>query len=428
MFCGGVFVSKPATKDLFVCSDGIEMDQKELLVIVRAILSNLEGRPIQESYPVLYLEAASIRIRFYRGCLFGVCTYHPMSIPLLASLMDRVIASADHCFRTTPEVDISNIHLRGIFLLAIRALITESPSAPITRDIRQSFNAKLDMTMNAGSFHLIDPIASGDFTTVASSPPPSTDDGSTENSTPVETYASEPSIAGEKAVTQFLSVKIDQEVYFEVRDRSVENVRSSVDLWLSASGDLSVHAEFALVTDAVLANVKRNPNVLGNVRENVYSVIDSQLIGEETKVLVFDLEHTEGEELPFEVHCAFAETGGHAEFKIAIGGSFPMAGILVGIDATGLEDPVCQDEPVVVAGTTACLRAEFVGAGEQATWVMHAAVGDGYEPPKIIRVKCKLRGPAFGGLVVKPDPNAGIGIEKVIRDMDVLQSVWPFTP
>jgi hypothetical protein len=156
-------------------------------------------------------------------------------------------------------------------------------------------------------------------------------------------------------------------------------------------------------------------------------VIDSQLIGEDTKVLVFDLEHTEGEELPFEVHFAFAESDVHAEVKIAVSGSFPMAVILVGIDATGLKDTISQDAPVVVAGTTACLKAEFVDAGEQANWVMRVAVEEGYEAPKIIRVKCKVRGPAFGGLVVKPDRNSGIGIEKVICDMNALQSISPFT-
>jgi hypothetical protein len=408
------------------------MDQKELLIIVRAVLSSLQGQRIKDSYPILYLEAASIRIHFHRGCLFGVCTYQPMSIPLLASLMDRITAAADASFRTTNDLDISNPQTRAVFLLAIRALISESPWATITREVRQSLNTRLDMAMNIGSSYLVDPVASGDFTTVAEPVPTSADDGSahestTETSTPIDTYTSEPSGVSEKVNSQFLTVRIEQEIYFEVRDQVVENVRCSVDLWMSVSGDLSNPVQFTVMSKAVVENAKLNPNVLESVGENAYRVIEASLLTGETKVLVFDIEHVENEPPPFGVHCAFAAADQHAEFKIAVGGEFPMADVLVGIDASGLEDPVCQDEPVVIAGMTACLRTDFIEAGGQNIWVMRAGIEDGYEPPKVVRVRCRLRGPVFGRLLVHPEPHAGTGIERVVHDMEVQQSVWPFT-
>jgi hypothetical protein len=433
MFCGGVFVSKLSSNDLFVCSDGIEMDQKELLIIVRAVLNSLQGQPPKDSYPVLYLQAASIRIRFHRGCLFGVCTYQPMSGPLLASLMDRITSAADSSFRATPELDLSNSQYRATFLLAIRALISESPSATISREVRQSFNIPRDMAMNVGGSHLIDPVASGDFTIVAKAKEASGDEASahestTETSTPVDTYTSEPSVANDKVFTQFLAVRIEQEVRFEVRERKVENVWCSTDLWLSAYGELTGKLQFALNARAAIEQPRLNRNVLESVKEDVYAVIDSNTISDDTKVLIFEVAGIESEQLPFEVHCTFATTDGHAEFTIAVGGQFPMAEVLVGLSAADLEDPVCRDEPVVIAGSTACLRTDFIEAGEQEVWVVQATVPQWYEPPQIIRVKCKLRGPHFGGIELTPEPLGAFGIERIVRDLDVQQSVWPFTP
>jgi hypothetical protein len=429
MFSGGVFVSKPSSGDLFVCSDGIEMGQKELLVIARAVLNSLQGQPLRDSYPVLYLQAASIRIRFYRGCLFGVCTYQPMSSPLLASLMDRVVSASDASFRNNPELDISNYQYRSTFLLAIRALISESPCATISRDVRQSFNIPQDMTMNVGNSHLINPVASGDFTIAQSAASSSQSEASahesaTETSAPTENYTSEPSAASEKSFTQFLNVRVAQEVYFEVRERAIENVSCSVDLWVKAFGDLTGKVQFGLKTKAVIESPKLNRNILESEVENVFGVIDCNMIVDETKVLVFELSGIEVEVFPFELHCGLTTVDEQAEFTIKLGGRFPMAEVLVGFDATGLEEIVCQNEPVVIAGSTACLRTDFIHAGSQEVWVVNAKAPQGYEPPKIIRVKCKVRGPDFGGIEI--EPLTSFGLEPIIYDMEVQQSVWPF--
>jgi hypothetical protein len=105
-----------------------------------------------------------------------------------------------------------------------------------------------------------------------------------------------------------------------------------------------------------------------------------------------------------------------------------MADILVGFDSSGLQGLVCDDGEVEIAGVTACLRKEFVNVEERAEWVVRGAMVEGYEPPKIVRVKCRMRGAGFGGIAVKPEPAGAFGIEAVVRDLEVQQSVWPFAP
>jgi hypothetical protein len=280
------------------------------------------------------------------------------------------------------------------------------------------------MAVNVGASFLIAPVASGE---IAAAPTPAPDDAaleSTETSTPAE--ASESSPVGDHAL--FARVRLAQTVVFEVRDSALANLQCATDLWLSATGDFTHGLTFALRTKAAIENERVNPAVLANVSEQIYRVVDGAKISEETKVLVFDSGAVEGEELPFEVHCGFTTADGQGEIAIAINGKFPMADVLVGFDATGLEGLICDDEEVEMAGVIACLRKEFVNAEERATWVVRGRIVEGYEPPKMIRVKCRMRGAAFGGIAVKPEPAGTFGIEAVVRDLDVQQSVWPFAP
>lgn len=58
MFCGGFFICK-LLNDFFICSDGIEMTQKELLNIVRATISHPNFKASPDFHRVMFVEAAS---------------------------------------------------------------------------------------------------------------------------------------------------------------------------------------------------------------------------------------------------------------------------------------------------------------------------------------------------------------------------------
>jgi hypothetical protein len=58
-----MFVSKRATNYFSVCRDGVEMGQKELLQILRVVLSLLQGQHLKAQVRVLYVEAASTLIK-----------------------------------------------------------------------------------------------------------------------------------------------------------------------------------------------------------------------------------------------------------------------------------------------------------------------------------------------------------------------------
>jgi hypothetical protein len=251
MFCGGLFVTKPATNEFFICSDGIEMGQKELLQILRAVLSLLQGQNLKTQYRVLYVEAASTLIQSHRGCIFGVCTYQPMSIPLLASLMDRMTSAAVPIWGQTADIDISNQPARSAFLGAMRALISDSPAAVIPREVRQAFNTRLDMAVNIGSSNPMQPKASGNFRTTANADAPTGDESGTETSTPIEMFpTSESPVSSERGHGTLAMVRISQEVSFRVRNHALEDVGCTTELWLAAGNDPLQKVPFSLLPNA----------------------------------------------------------------------------------------------------------------------------------------------------------------------------------
>ena len=68
MFCGGIFALNLNTDDLFICSDGVDMNQKELLNITRGVISLLHSKPLKnDSRRVLFIEAATTYLVFHRG-------------------------------------------------------------------------------------------------------------------------------------------------------------------------------------------------------------------------------------------------------------------------------------------------------------------------------------------------------------------------
>ena len=124
MLCGGVFAFNLQYEDLFVCSDGVEMTQKELMNISRGIISLLHQHPIQPNgRRVLFVEASTTLIKNSRGFILGVSTYHPQSIPLLSSFISRLYAAISVISPGNSEISLENYHFRSSLFRCIRNLL-----------------------------------------------------------------------------------------------------------------------------------------------------------------------------------------------------------------------------------------------------------------------------------------------------------------
>ena len=160
MFCGGVFAFGLSEQDIFICADGVEMSQKELLNICRGSMSLLYTSPLENNgRRVLFVEAASTLLQKNGIYTFGVSTYHAQSIPLLCSFMARIISLVKINFSN--EFSLSNNHIRSVLFRAIKNLLnnqgTISPSITKSMDITDDVNLK-----KPGSYSM-QPVISGEF-------------------------------------------------------------------------------------------------------------------------------------------------------------------------------------------------------------------------------------------------------------------------
>ena len=171
MFCGGVFACKQSTDDLFICSDGVEMDQNELLNIVQGVLSLLNVNPLDlKEKRVLFVEAANTYIQYFRGYIFGASTYHNLSVPLLRSTLERVFCCVNTIFNGSSDIDLLDYSNRSILLHTIRHLLTNTPGGNIPKQIGSTINSVKDMTMNKGMSYHMELMASGNFEATAMNP------------------------------------------------------------------------------------------------------------------------------------------------------------------------------------------------------------------------------------------------------------------
>jgi hypothetical protein len=139
--------------------------------------------------------------------------------------------------------------------------------------------------------------------------------------------------------------------------------------------------------------------------------------------------HVHGDQPPFEVHCTFARKDAVGELRVVIHAHFQMARIMIGFEPNGLENPVCDDGEITISPSNVCVELPgFVDAGGQVACVLRAQCAESYTPPAIVQVRCKMRGTSFGGLTVRPEPPGAFAVERLVRDVLVSRSVWPFLP
>ena len=437
MFCGGVFITKPATGEMFLCSDGIEMSQSQLLNTVKGVTALIQEDPLDpRGMRVLLIEAATTLVRPYKGCVFGVSTYQAISVPVLSATIERVLSCANLIFGQ--EMDIGNLQDRATFYLAMKALLTDSPSVEVSRDIRQSFNIPLDVSVNVGTSRVLVPKAGGEFDVLfdgekgemeVSGKESSTYKSCSDSVSSLEVDRRGQSDSDSMQAKGVIDVRLLQKVVFNVRDgMTAEDFECDceVDVKASGSGDCGP-LQFAVIPATKVINSKVNTKVIREGSDGIYTCDRPlDLLCEDLTVLVFD-SPLDPQPVPFNVKCRYSKSDSKGRIDIEIESKYAMAQILAGIDATGFQNASSDTNEVRVVNDNLLMQFDMIPmGGGKVTGVVFGDVADGYTPPPVVQIKCILRGTSLGNLTVKTRPEGRFTVRNIIYDIEVTRSKWAF--
>lgn len=445
MFCGGIFACKPNSEDLFVCSDGVEMNQTELLNIVRGVLSLLHSNPLSpNSRKVLFVEAANTYIRNYRGYIFGASTYHTLSVPLLTSTMERVINCANAVFSGSSEVDLMDYSNRATFYHCIRQLLSNSPGAHISNTLARTFNSVKDMTMNAGNSYQMEPKASGDFQTTNSAPEERSkgEESPTENSVTDTSNASTSEISFPnsdvmssdfiKEIPQVspnkdcIAYEISQTASFTVRDGVMREIECENSLNISAQGTPEAGPLlFAVIPANIIYNQKVNKKIIDDSDPNGIFKCDNpcELLSNPQKVLIFNAE-VEETAPPLQINRTYAMSGNLCKITFSISSDYEIKDIIIGFDSKGFENARSDDNDVRYGGPNVLVSPRNVPQKGQSIGTVIGNVPEGYRPPQLILLICTIIGATLGDITVKTSPNGNYSIGTAFFKLSVSRAAW----
>lgn len=435
MFCGGVFISKPASGELFLCADGIEMSQSQLLSTVKGVTALIQEEPLDpRGMRVLLIEAATTLVRPYKGCVFGVSTYQAISVPVLSATIERVFSCANLIFG--PEMDIGNLQNRATFYLAMKSLLTDSPSVEVGRDIRQSFNIPLDVSVNVGSSRVLVPKAGGEFDILfnggKTAPEPvketNTHKSCSDSVSSFEVERRAQSDSDSSACRGTIDVRLLQTVEFNVRDGiRAEDFACDCEVNVKAMGAGDCGAlEFAVIPATKVLNSKVNTSVIREGDDGIYTCDRPlELLNEPLAVLVFE-SPLEPELAPFNVKCRFSRAEGRGRIEVEIESRYAMAQILAGL-GKGFRNAVSDTNEIRMANDNLLMEFDMIPiGGGRVTGVVYGDVDEDYVPPEFVQIKCILRGTSLGGLTVKTRPEGKFSVRNITYDIDVTRSRWAF--
>ncbi|KAH0795413.1 hypothetical protein GPJ56_000626 [Histomonas meleagridis] len=433
MFCGGIFAYKNISDDLFICSDGVEMTQKELLNIVRAIASRIQQDPLPiNSRRVLFVGATSTYLRWHRGYIFGVSTYHNFSIPLLSSTMERVTNCINAIHSGSGDIDLRDYSNRSVLYHAIRSLLTQTPGGIIPQQVTKSLNNIIDVSINPAISFKMEPKLSGDFTNNQTEPKY---DSSTNETSVTDSLASNEVVASisdsfpVEDSKGFISAKLLQEAQFNFVNNTIQLIECNNSLEIKASGGAeSGPLCFAMVPGTLIEDEKYNQQILNFTPEGIYKCEKPlELLQKETKVLVFQSKVHNDEALPFQVASTFERENGKGKIQIKIRSKVALSDIIIGVDSEGFGNPEGENCEVSLAGSRILLKINDIKPdnGETVT-VIWGGVDDSFQPPKTTNLRCLAKECTLGNIVIKTDPNGNFSVKSFQKELFISRSDWEF--
>lgn len=443
MFCGGIFACKPNTEDLFICADGVEMNQSELLNIVRGVLSLLHSHPLDpKGRKVLFVEAANTYIRQYRGYIFGASTYHNLSIPLLTSTMERVLNCANAVFNGSGDIDMMDYSNRSTFFHCVRQLLTNSAGAPLNASFLRTFNLVHDMSMNSGMSIQMEPQASGDFQKTAQNPDEKSkgDESGTETSQtelssnlstsevsipPSDSFTSELDGDLSQSKNGSIAYKISQTVTFQVQNSMMTNIECSNILRISTKGAPEVGPLlFAVVPANIVINPKVNTNIIEDSDTSGIYKCDKpfELLNTMEKVLLFNAEIKESPP-PFQITRTYVTNGPTCKITFVIKTQYEMNDIMIGFDDAGFQNARSDDSKAWYSGSNCLVAPQGNNKGEIVAHVT-GDVNDNYIPPSTLQLRCTIVGTTLGDFFVKAHPSYNYSVKASRFKLFISRSFW----
>ena len=444
MFCGGVFAFGSNQQDIFVCSDGVEMTQKELLNICRGAMSLLYSSPLDSTgRRVLFVEAASTLLQKHGSYTFGVSTYHQQSIPLLCSIMARIMTLIKTNFPN--ELNLSNHHTRSIMFHAIKQLlgnnqgIIPSPAVTKSMDIIEDVNLK-----KPGSYSM-QPVLSGQFVSIQQADElTSTDITSTLDSLATGAFATQPSStssaqvmstvgAVEDSETGTVDFSLHEEVTFEAIDGKMR--KSEVDIRVSAlahcksdMGGVSIK----LPPQPAGLNVRANPQIM--VQNNEYFTCNSPTKELKEDTTIFAVQGTDNtpRDLPISIETKFDQNEKFAKITFNITSKYAVSAIIIGVEGNGLDPNSVSSQNSSVApssGANFILRPNSSIPAEGGT-IESSFYGPLISPfvkPTFANVQCEITGTILADVKpeMKPGSNFIPGVTK--KTTFIQKSIWPIS-
>lgn len=436
MFCGGVFAFKNVSDDSFICSDGIEMSQKELLNIALSVANRIQKETLTSSLRrVLFVEASSSYIRYHRGCVVGVSTYQNYSIPLLCATMERVLSCINSIYSGSGDIDLQEYQTRSQLYHAIKMLLTNTAGGTISSQVTRSFNNTLDLCINPSISFKMEPRISGDFSAVSEkNNDSSTNETSFTDSMSLASSEYNLNIPDEQNEAHMQEPTVDGNITQEVEYNYVHNelqisdCSSSLELCALGGKDCGPLC-FALVPASMIDDEKFNQNLLSMSPNGIYKC-DNPLeqLKQMTKVVVFQTKVHPNEELPFTLFSQFEKLSDEkGKIQIKLKSIFKITDIIIGIDNTGFTNIEGNGCNVSFAGNRIILNVESMNdVNNECIISISGNISADYQPPSNLILRCVVHDYIFGKLILKTDPNGKFNVKTLSKKLFIQKAIHEF--
>lgn len=431
MLSGGVFAFNASIDDIFICSDGVDMNQKELLNIARGVMSLLHTSPLgANGRKVLFIEAASTLIQQYKGYTFGVSTYHQQSIPLLCSMMARVLSVIKTIFPS--ELNLTSHHSRSQFFHAISHLYGTNQGILPSNAVDRALNSVDDVGMKIPGSYRLNPTIEGEFEFshfnlddhVSSEFISSALDSSSITSQ----TGPDSSIIGELPVTGTLDLSYFQEVSFRVHEGSIVDGEYNTKIEAKAICQSDMGGVQFKLNGVEGSQIQANPQVLTKEDEYYVCATPKDSLSETLPIVVIDGAIQAEEKPPFQVKFEVMQSETHAKYIVRIACESEMAAIKIGVDAGGInaaEAASGDSQLSVVGGETFLLEPPPIGRDGGATVAsVFGPLARAFERPATVTIQAALPGQLFvySRVALKAGSNFLVG--KNENATFVQRSVW----
>ena len=443
MFCGGVFAFNNDQEDIFICSDGVEMSQKELLNICRGAMSLLYTNPLENGgRKVLFVEAASTLLTKYQNYTLGVSTYHQQSIPVLCSTMERILSFIQQVF---PDgFSLSNNHTRSQMFHSIRQILGNNQGIIPSPQITKLMNIIEDVNLNKpGSYHM-NPVVSGEFvsTEPLSEEMTSTDVASTMDSLATNAFSGSatpgspsrsdsPQMPINVAETGTLDVALNEEVTFNAVNGVMSD--SEVDIRITALANCKsdmggVFMKLPQQPSGVV--VRTNPQVIQEAHEYYSCPSPTASLKESTPIFAIQGKDMTPRELPIMVKSSIMQNETHAKISFEISSKYEVNSFIIGVEGQGIDpSQVASQNSEVTPGVGAnfILRpnASIPAGGGTIEASFFGPLSSPFTKPTFANVQCKIPNVVLADVKPEMKPGSNFILGDIKKFTFIQRSLWP---